>query len=166
MAEMKVDGLRDIVLVGHSSSGKTSLVEAMLFDAGVTTRLGKIEEGIVLQQGILKVVALYRGDFNVGRDSAAAVNRAATVGEFYFTTGVVFVFLALTVEVIVVERNVGVVTLNQAHAGRVILRRGQGQTGILRKRIDSLNQPFAESSFSHDQAAIMILYSSSNNFGR
>src|SRR5512132_3797087 len=45
MAEMKVDGLRDIVLVGHSSSGKTSLVEAMLFDAGVTTRLGKIEEG-------------------------------------------------------------------------------------------------------------------------
>ena len=45
MADSKVDALRNVVLVGHSSAGKTSLAEAMLFDAGVTTRLGKIEDG-------------------------------------------------------------------------------------------------------------------------
>jgi elongation factor G len=37
--------IRNICLAGHSGSGKTSVVEAMLFIAGETTRLGKIEEG-------------------------------------------------------------------------------------------------------------------------
>lgn len=45
MAESKVERLRNVVLVGHSSAGKTSLAEAMLFDAGVTTRLGTVAEG-------------------------------------------------------------------------------------------------------------------------
>ncbi len=40
-----VDKLRNFALVGHSGAGKTSLAEAMLFDAGITTRLGRIEEG-------------------------------------------------------------------------------------------------------------------------
>jgi elongation factor G len=33
------------VLVGHSGSGKTALAEALLHTAGVTTRLGRIEDG-------------------------------------------------------------------------------------------------------------------------
>jgi len=37
--------VRNLSLIGHGSCGKTSLAEAMLFSAGVTTRLGKIEEG-------------------------------------------------------------------------------------------------------------------------
>ncbi len=41
----KVDGIRNIALVAHGGAGKTSLAEAMLFDAGVITRLGRIEEG-------------------------------------------------------------------------------------------------------------------------
>jgi elongation factor G len=40
-----LEKLRNFALVGHSGAGKTSLAEAMLFDAGVTTRLGRIEEG-------------------------------------------------------------------------------------------------------------------------
>ena len=39
------DAIRNVVLVGHSSSGKTSLAEAMLFDAGVINRMGRVEEG-------------------------------------------------------------------------------------------------------------------------
>jgi elongation factor G len=41
----KIDTLRNIALVAHSAAGKTSLAEAMLYNAGVTTRLGRVEEG-------------------------------------------------------------------------------------------------------------------------
>ncbi|MFP4475085.1 MAG: elongation factor G [Desulfatibacillaceae bacterium] len=37
--------LRNIGLVAHTGAGKTALAEAMLYKAGVTTRLGKAEEG-------------------------------------------------------------------------------------------------------------------------
>jgi elongation factor G len=41
----KVEGIRNIALVAHGGAGKTSLAEAMLFDAGVINRIGRIEEG-------------------------------------------------------------------------------------------------------------------------
>jgi len=44
MSEM-VDKLRNIALVGHGGSGKTSLAEIMLFKAGVTNRIGRVEDG-------------------------------------------------------------------------------------------------------------------------
>jgi elongation factor G len=37
--------IRNIAVAGHRGVGKTSLVEAMLFQAGKTTRLGSIEQG-------------------------------------------------------------------------------------------------------------------------
>lgn len=44
MNEYKADKIRNLVLVGHSSSGKTTLAEALLFNTGATTRLGKVED--------------------------------------------------------------------------------------------------------------------------
>ncbi len=40
-----VEKIRNVALVAHSQAGKTSLAEAMLHTAGVTKRLGKVEEG-------------------------------------------------------------------------------------------------------------------------
>jgi elongation factor G len=37
--------VRTFAIISHGGAGKTSLAEAMLFDAGVTTRLGKVDEG-------------------------------------------------------------------------------------------------------------------------
>ncbi len=37
--------IRNVVIVGHQGAGKTSLAEAMLFDAGATSRLGRVEDG-------------------------------------------------------------------------------------------------------------------------
>jgi elongation factor G len=45
MAVYKSDQLRNVVLLGHGGSGKTSLADALLFDTGAVNRLGRVEEG-------------------------------------------------------------------------------------------------------------------------
>ncbi len=39
------DRIRNVVLLGHSGAGKTSLVESMAYLAGVTARMGKVDDG-------------------------------------------------------------------------------------------------------------------------
>ena len=45
MEEYTTDTIRNIALVGHGSSGKTTLVEAMLFLSKAISRRGKVEDG-------------------------------------------------------------------------------------------------------------------------
>ena len=45
MKDYTADRIRNIALIGHGSSGKTSLTSAFLFDAGATSRLTKVDKG-------------------------------------------------------------------------------------------------------------------------
>jgi len=45
MKQYSPDDIRNVVLLSHSGAGKTTLSEAILFAAGVTNRLGKVDAG-------------------------------------------------------------------------------------------------------------------------
>src|SRR5678816_717100 len=44
MPEFDTSHVKNIVLLGHAGSGKTTLAECMLYEAGITTRRGSIAE--------------------------------------------------------------------------------------------------------------------------
>ena len=44
MKVYRTDEIRNVVLLGHGGSGKTSLAEAMLYVSGAVSRMGKISE--------------------------------------------------------------------------------------------------------------------------
>jgi elongation factor G len=48
MPQAEPGKIRNVAVVGHRGTGKTSLVEAMLFQAGATNRLGTIEQGTTI----------------------------------------------------------------------------------------------------------------------
>ena len=45
MVNFDAEKIRNVAIIAHGGAGKTSLVEAMLFDAKATDRIGKVEDG-------------------------------------------------------------------------------------------------------------------------
>ena len=46
MSTFTTENIRNVAIAGHSDTGKTTLVSAMLFDSGAMTRFGKVDDGI------------------------------------------------------------------------------------------------------------------------
>src|SRR5208282_140874 len=119
--------------------------------------LSKIKQRVVLQQRVLELGGLVGCKLHVRSDAAAAIHRASAVRELDLVVGVILFPLAIIV--IIVEREIGVIALDQASAGGVVLRGGEGQAGIFRQRIHGLHQALAERDFANDKAAIVVLNS-------
>ena len=45
MKDYKMDAIRNVAVMGHGKSGKTTMVEAMLYNAKATDRFGKVTDG-------------------------------------------------------------------------------------------------------------------------
>ena len=45
MKEYTTSNIRNVAVVGHGKTGKTSLLEAVLFNSGANKRLGKVDDG-------------------------------------------------------------------------------------------------------------------------
>ncbi len=45
MADLEVDKIRNVAVIAHGGAGKTSLVEAMLYNSGAIDRLGNVQDG-------------------------------------------------------------------------------------------------------------------------
>ncbi|NLI81521.1 MAG: elongation factor G [Deltaproteobacteria bacterium] len=82
-----VGTIRTLAIISHGGAGKTSLAEAMLFCAGVTTRLGKVDEGTSVmdyEPEEVKRKATISSAFNTLNWKKHQVNIIDTPGDFNF----------------------------------------------------------------------------------
>jgi elongation factor G len=105
------DRIRNVALIGHRGCGKTSLHEAMLFEAGVTRRLGSIEDGSTVsdsepdeQARGMSIGAAVAGFEYEGRE----INLIDTPGEPSFVADAVAALRVADAAVVVVSAVAGV----------------------------------------------------------
>ena len=53
MKNYQADSIRNIAVLGHGGEGKTTLTEAMLFNAGLLDRMGKVDDGTTVSAQLL-----------------------------------------------------------------------------------------------------------------
>jgi elongation factor G len=106
-----VDKIRNIALVGHGNSGKTSLAEVMLYQTGVTSRLGRVEDGNTAMdfepEELKRNISISSGfhQFNWKKHSVTLVD---TPGDQNFFTDTKFCMQAVDGAVVLVDAVDGV----------------------------------------------------------
>ncbi|OPX40914.1 MAG: translation elongation factor G [Desulfobacteraceae bacterium 4484_190.3] len=109
--EKRAQQLRNVALVAHGSSGKTSLAEAMLFDGKATTRLGKVDDGssnMDFEPEEIKRKITISTSFHHCSWKKQTINILDTPGEDNFLSDTKFSLQAADAAVVVVDATSGV----------------------------------------------------------
>lgn len=137
--------VRNVAVVGHQGAGKTTLVEALAFASGVTTRLGRVEEGNTIsdydpeeqQRGMSISTSLVALEHN-----GTQINLLDTPGYADFVGEVVAAMSAVDAVIVVVDASSGV------QVGTETVWRMAGKRGIPRavviSRLDRDNSSFED----------------------
>jgi elongation factor G len=105
------DRIRNVALIGHRGSGKTSVCEAILFEAGVINRLGRTDEGSTLSDFEPDE---HEREMSIGASVASfdyhdrKINLIDTPGESSFVADVVAALRVVDSVVVVVNGVMGV----------------------------------------------------------
>ena len=138
--------VRNVGVVGHQGAGKTTLVEALAFATGATTRLGRVEEGNTIsdydpeeqQRGMSISTSLVSLEHN-----GTQINLLDTPGYADFVGEVVAAMSAVDAVIVVVDASSGV------QVGTETVWRMAGKRGIPRAvviaRLDRDNSSFEDS---------------------
>ena len=111
MKQYPANKIRNVVLAGHSGSGKTSLAEAMLFVAGATDRIGKTADGNTVcdfDPEEIKRTASVSTAVAPLEWKGAKINVIDAPGQFDYAGGVVEGFRAAETALIAVSARSGV----------------------------------------------------------
>ena len=137
--------VRNVGVVGHQGAGKTTLVEALAFATGATTRLGRVEEGNTIsdydpeeqQRGMSISTSLVSLEHN-----GTQINLLDTPGYADFVGEVVAAMSAVDAVIVVVDASSGV------QVGTETVWRMAGKRGIPRAvviaRLDRDNSSFED----------------------
>ncbi|MEG0570927.1 MAG: elongation factor G [Oscillospiraceae bacterium] len=90
MKQYETNKIKNVAIIGHGGAGKTSLCEAMIFKAGLSDRLGKVEEGNTIfdfeQEEIKRKVSIGVALASFEHNERK-INLLDAPGLFDFTTG-------------------------------------------------------------------------------
>ncbi|HXR31769.1 MAG TPA: GTP-binding protein, partial [Solirubrobacterales bacterium] len=125
MPHKAADRIRNVALIGHRGCGKTSLHEAMLFEAGAIGRLGTVEDGSTVsdhepdeQERSLSINASLACFEHGGRE----INLIDTPGEPSFVADAIAALRVADAAVVVVNAVMGV----EVHTERLWRRADEG----------------------------------------
>jgi elongation factor G len=172
MKEYATEKLRNVALLGHSSSGKTTFAEALLFASGGSSRMGKVEDGTTVsdhdeeekrrKQSIsLSVIPVEWKDYKINlldapgyADFFGEVKSAVRVADL----GLIFVDAAAGVEV---GTELAMQAVEEANIPRAVMI----------SRMDRENANFAQvmaslhEAFHQDIVPLMLPVGNQHNFG-
>ncbi|MYE05989.1 MAG: elongation factor G, partial [Chloroflexi bacterium] len=137
--------VRNVGVVGHQGAGKTTLVEALAFASGATTRLGRVEEGNTIsdydteeqQRGMSISTSLVALEHN-----GTQINLLDTPGYADFVGEVVAAMSAIDAVIVVVDASSGV-QVGTETAWRMAGKRGIPRAVVI-SRLDRDNSSFED----------------------
>ena len=109
--EKRAEQLRNVALIAHGGSGKTSLAEAMLFDGKATTRLGKVDDGtsnLDFEPEEIKRQITINTSFNHSNWKKHIINLIDTPGDDNFLSDTKFSLQAADGVVVLIDASAGV----------------------------------------------------------